>query len=765
MPYIGKSTTIGVRQRYMYTATASQTTFSGTDTQNLTLNYTDSNFVDVYLNGVLLKTGTDYTATSGTSVVLASGAVADDIVEIIVYDTFAVANFYNRTDSDSRYVNIDGDTMTGDLTVQNATPTLKFTDTDNNYDATIQGLSGSLVLKADSGAEFGTETIQFNTGGSQNMTLDASGNLGIGPNMTTPSSTLAVETSSIASLSSYAGHIVIGPSSRSSSSGDYSGGILFDQANGIQASGKKGASILGFQDGSDVNSMGITFNVHGTDGTANRFEAMRIDSSGKVGIGENSPDTLLHISDSVSPTIRITNTDTSVASDQTLSEIQFEGSDSSTDADGIRAKITALYGGVGGFTSLQFFTAGENTETLSRILDLHSNRATFNEDSGNIDFRVESNNSANMIFVDASEGHVNINTGTDHGGLLNIESGDNTDTAVFACSDSDANTGPVVALKRTVTGADDDLLGRIRFDGRDDGGNNTTYARLDTQIKDASNGSESSKFTLKQLKGGSEITAIDSADAEFVINQDSADVDFRVETDNRTHAFFIDAGNDIINCFTSSEVSTGSNSGTGVTIKNNGRIVIQTDDAVDANDVPLRLGRLNHDSGETILLFSTNGDARGSITESSGTVSYNAFMGSHITQSVPSDILEGTVLESTGELIDSTDEDYKGYVEQKRLTKCKVSDTEDSNNVYGVFQVESKTGVQYTSSLGSFFVRIHSGETVSLGDLLSSKGDGTAKVQSDDVIRSRTIGKVTSLTKKTTYSDGSYLLPCVLYCG
>ena len=81
MPYIGKSTTIGVRQRYMYTATASQTTFSGTDTQNLTLTYTDSNFVDVYLNGVLLKTGTDYTATSGTSVVLASGAVADDIVE------------------------------------------------------------------------------------------------------------------------------------------------------------------------------------------------------------------------------------------------------------------------------------------------------------------------------------------------------------------------------------------------------------------------------------------------------------------------------------------------------------------------------------------------------------------------------------------------------------------------------------------------------------------------------------------------------------
>ena len=69
-----------------------------------------------------------------------------------------------------------GGTITGDLTISEATPTLKFTDTDNNYDATIAGLSGSLVLTADSGAEFGTETIQFHTGGSSTLTLDASQN-------------------------------------------------------------------------------------------------------------------------------------------------------------------------------------------------------------------------------------------------------------------------------------------------------------------------------------------------------------------------------------------------------------------------------------------------------------------------------------------------------------------------------------------------------------------------------------------------------------
>ena len=119
MPYIGKSPSAGVRQRYQYTATAGQTTFSGTDLGNLTLTYTDNNFVDVFQNGVLLKGGgTDYTATSGTSVVLATGASVSDVIEIIVYDVFSVGNFFNRTDSDSRYLSaakgIDDQTSSND---------------------------------------------------------------------------------------------------------------------------------------------------------------------------------------------------------------------------------------------------------------------------------------------------------------------------------------------------------------------------------------------------------------------------------------------------------------------------------------------------------------------------------------------------------------------------------------------------------------------------------------------------------------------------
>jgi len=92
MPYIGKSPGQGVRNRFLYTATSGQTTFSGSDDDGRTLTYSDSKFTDVFLNGVLLDPNSDYNATTGTSIVLTSGATAGDIVEVISFDTFAVFN-------------------------------------------------------------------------------------------------------------------------------------------------------------------------------------------------------------------------------------------------------------------------------------------------------------------------------------------------------------------------------------------------------------------------------------------------------------------------------------------------------------------------------------------------------------------------------------------------------------------------------------------------------------------------------------------------
>jgi hypothetical protein len=63
---------------------------------------------------------------------------------------------------------------------------------------------------------------------------------------------------------------------------------------------------------------------------------------------------------------------------------------------------------------------------------------------------------------------------------------------------------------------------------------------------------------------------------------------------------------------------------------------------------------------------------------------------------------------------------------------------------------------------GDFIIRIGAGVTVERGDLLMSAGDGTAKPQDDDIIRSKTIAKVTSTNVSCTHPDGSYCVPCVL---
>jgi len=77
-----------------FTATSAQTTFSVT--------YTVGN-IQVYQNGVLLKDTTDYTATNGTSVVLAAGATTGDSVDVISYATFEVTSAYTKAQSDARY--------------------------------------------------------------------------------------------------------------------------------------------------------------------------------------------------------------------------------------------------------------------------------------------------------------------------------------------------------------------------------------------------------------------------------------------------------------------------------------------------------------------------------------------------------------------------------------------------------------------------------------------------------------------------------------
>ena len=97
MAYIGTSPSNGIRRKYKYTATAAQTSFTGNDDNGIAVSYVDTEYLDVYQNGVKLVAVSDYASTTGTSVVLVQAASADDIIELVVFDVFGVADSVSQS--------------------------------------------------------------------------------------------------------------------------------------------------------------------------------------------------------------------------------------------------------------------------------------------------------------------------------------------------------------------------------------------------------------------------------------------------------------------------------------------------------------------------------------------------------------------------------------------------------------------------------------------------------------------------------------------
>ena len=163
MAYIGTSPSNGVRRRFVYEATASQTSFSGNDENGITLTYVDSLYLDVYQNGVKLKAGDDYTATTGTTVVLAVGASANDVVEMVAFDVFSVNDSVSAKDGGSFAGNVG---MGGTLAV---TGIATFTDDIIIGDGKTIGSASDVDAMAISSG--GVVTFSQNTVGAGGMDL------------------------------------------------------------------------------------------------------------------------------------------------------------------------------------------------------------------------------------------------------------------------------------------------------------------------------------------------------------------------------------------------------------------------------------------------------------------------------------------------------------------------------------------------------------------------------------------------------------------
>lgn len=227
------------------------------------------------------------------------------------------------------------------------------------------------------------------------------------------------------------------------------------------------------------------------------------------------------------------------------------------------------------------------------------------------------------------------------------------------------------------------------------------------------------------------------------------------------------------------------NSGTnqGVAIREGGQVAM-----AGYQGTSLFVNRTGNDGRLVDLL--QDGSTEGEITVSGSTVSYN---GGHLarwgrlpTGEVDNTILKGTVMSNLDKMIEwiyadvlytKDDElpegksvgDVKkaGYTaENEQRNEIKVSDVEGDVNVAGLFVSWRNDNDEYNdiglAMTGDMVIRIAQGTTIQRGDLLMSAGDGTAKPQGDDIVRSKTIAKVISTTVIKTYDDNSYLVPCVV---
>jgi hypothetical protein len=196
------------------------------------------------------------------------------------------------------------------------------------------------------------------------------------------------------------------------------------------------------------------------------------------------------------------------------------------------------------------------------------------------------------------------------------------------------------------------------------------------------------------------------------------------------------------------------------------------------------------DSDGVLITLRQAGTQEGTISVSGTTVSYNGGHLARFAQTLTAkdeSILKGTVLSNLDEMNEYTkpttywveeDELPEGVIvgdvkeessvaENEQLNKVKVSDVEGDVNVAGVFvnwyfDEQHNVDEINMAMTGDMIIRIAEGVTVQRGDLLMSAGDGTAKPQGDDIVRGKTIAKVTSTNITCTYADGSYCVPCVL---
>jgi len=304
-----------VYKEYVFAPSSSTTTFTGSDANSNTLSYTVG-YIKVYLNGILLKPTTDYTATNGSSVVLVNAAGANDTIQI------------------STFVQVvgSGDSSLSELTGDNSTTAFTIAANPNHENNTQVYIDG--VYQEKSTYSVSGTTLTFSTAppsgssievviGSRNVTVADIEGLTVSNGLTV-SSGITTDTLTASGAGSITGNLDIASSLRHI--GDTDTELLF----GTNEIALKAGGATHFQASSDQ-----TTRIYG-----GNTAAIVINASQKVGIGSASPAVSLDVG-TKTDAIRVPNGTTGDRPTAALGQLRYNTTTSEFEgyADGAWGKI------------------------------------------------------------------------------------------------------------------------------------------------------------------------------------------------------------------------------------------------------------------------------------------------------------------------------------------------------------------------------------------------------------------------------------------
>jgi len=538
-------------------------------------------------------------------------------------------------------------------------------------------------------------------------------------------------------------------------------GLEFDGVNGIikNTTSDGDITIKGNDGGSEISL--LTFDVS-AEGAATFNSTITSTASTTITVADNSDNLTLVSTDgdaNAGPNLRLYRNSGSPADSDLIGNVQFEGrNDNSQDV--VYGEISARANDVSdgtedGLIFIKAMTGGTLTEYMR--FDPGSGGIVVNDGSADMNFRVESNGNVNMLFVDAGTDRVHFG-GTSGDREFNFEGAANLRLLLRT---TDNSTG---ACQLQFGDSDNSQIGRIMYEHD---GNKMTFHTDATERaritgtgyllvgKTAVGTAEGNSFHPEgqgqfiRDQGVSLVVQRNGDDGDVVKIQQAGSLEGTISVSGTTVSY---------NGFTGGHWSRLADNSKPTILS--GTIMDSIDEMCDWYQAVADVAEVKYTSEDQDVIEGN---------KNVGDIKQKAY-----TVKEPITLPDG---KSVGDAVTFTayGVEYTGVYKKEddiKHVKCKVSDTADSKKVYGVFSnwddaddgLDGDVNDMNIAQVGTFIIRVHKDVTVEAGDLLVSNGDGTAKKQDDDIIRSKTVAKVNSNIKVETYSDGSYTVPCTLHC-